>query len=201
MDSTSRGSRTAFILVWFVWACSAVATEGFQLRGIVTMEAERYVSLSSASGQSGWLKVGQQFDLHVVKEIRPASIILVGPDRREREIPLAAAPTKPLGATDGLMPIEQLDWTWIRSDANPMRREAPDLPYEIASGWNALSADERIRIENYYRLHGWTIHVAKRGERLFVTRARIREPGSLEKLDPDKFVEVNQTPDTRKGKR
>jgi hypothetical protein len=119
-----------------------------------------------------------------VKEILSASIILVGPDLKEQEIPLAAAPSKPLGTTAGRIPIEQLDWKWIRSDANPMRREAPALPYEIASGWDALSADERLRIENHHRLHGWTINVAKRGERPFVTRARIKDARSPRQARP-----------------
>ncbi len=166
----------------------AYGEEPLLLRGVVFMEAEGYASISSAHNRSGWLKVDQSFERNLIKEIKADRIIIVTPNNDEKLISLAVAKPGVSVSTGSLISIEQLNWPWINSTANVMRKEAPDLPYEIANGWGQLSDSERLRIENYYRIHGWGIKVERKASQLLVTRYHLRAPDYYKKIDPDKFV-------------
>ncbi len=166
--------------------------QSIQLRGIIFIGSEGYVSVSSKQTQCEWLKIGQHFEEYIIKEIKADSIIVVTSNNEVRVIPLSAAKPGLSSSGEKLIPLEQLNWKWINSDSNPMRREAPDLPYEIASGWSKLTDSERTRIENYYRMHGWGISIDQKGPRLFVSRFHLREPGYYQKLDPDNLVEAEK---------
>jgi len=86
--------------------------------------------------------------------------------------------------TEKLMPLEQLDWAWINSDENEMRNAIVNLPPEIAIHWLQLDPDDRIKLQNYYRIRGFELGVvfSKNGKGIHVTHERIRDPN---KLPPD----------------
>ncbi len=56
-----------------------------------------------------------------------------------------------------LLEASQVDWNWIRSDANPMRKKPESLPPWAQFGWNDLPEHIRIDFRNYYRSHGWDL--------------------------------------------
>lgn len=106
-------------------------------------------------------------------------ILVVDQSGAEREIGLKRTPIshaenrpekKPIG-------VHQLDWTWIKSDSNPMKDTAEVLPDWALKNWNSLSDDVKMDFQNRYRSHGWDFSVTQIApNRIHVSNTRLIDP-------------------------
>lgn len=88
-----------------------------------------------------------------------------------------------------LLPLEKIDWAWVSSEENPMRKRAVDLPFEVAMEWDTYTDADKIPLINYYRSHGWSLTVNHQSIGIRVRlepldnpanpRPRVRSPESL----------------------
>jgi hypothetical protein len=68
---------------------------------------------------------------------------------------------KPKVGHRSLLSLNKLDWAWIKSSENPMRKYPKTIPAWASAyrNWTNLSEDIKTDIRNYYRTHGWDIEV------------------------------------------
>ena len=76
-----------------------------------------------------------------------------------------------------LIAADQLNWPWIKSEANPMKRTAEVLPDWVLKNWDSLSDDVKTDFRNKYRQHGWdfTVNVVT-PDRVRVSNTRLIDP-------------------------
>lgn len=165
-------TRASIVLVLLAaFACAAAAAE-VRVKGLVSSGGLRPANLSAEDGPSRWCREGDSFSGFVVAAINATagSVSIVAPDGKRSELRLeqslitgsdrARIPTK-------LLQPDALDWAWIRSDANPMRRAPQPLPEWAVRAWADLDEDLRNDFRNYYRVHGWELTLVEaRGDRL-----------------------------------
>jgi hypothetical protein len=56
-----------------------------------------------------------------------------------------------------LIPAEELDWAWIRSDDNPMRHQPENISESMINDWVHGHPSARVAIRNHYRRMGWDV--------------------------------------------
>lgn len=159
--------------------CSVACAAPPAVRGLFQMGGVGYASLADDNPRhSQWVAVGQTWGDYAVAaiEVDAQRVVLIRTGGSERTVvELAGASIKP--ATQ-LIELSALDWAWIRSAANPMRRYPIELPVDLPRQWAALPESERIRIRNYYRQHGYDLEVQQIGEGMFQTSyVGLRAPG------------------------
>ena len=133
-----------------------------------------------------WLGVGSKWGAYTVKYISPAEgyVVLI----RSREILKLYLDTPRVNAVGASTEASRagdtskLDWNWITSDENPMKKRAIDLPSDIVIGWKYLSDKDRDGLKEYYRRHGFVLGVETSEKYINVTYERIHNPNT--KIDP-----------------
>lgn len=167
------------------------------VRGLFQMGGVGYASLADENPRhSRWVTVGQTWGDYTVAAIavEAQQVVLVRTGGSESTVvQLAGASIKPAAQ---LIELSALDWAWIRSAANPMRRYPVELPVDLPRQWAALPEDERIRIRNYYRQHGYDIEVQQIGEGMFQTSyVGLRAPGEKPQGKQVKPVPISKSKD------
>lgn len=159
-------------------------------KGAVAMNGKQYVILSVSGPprrDSPWLTIGESWESHKIIGFAEnlSSVKLADKSGHITNAPIVSKPIHYLKENshpkEKLIPLEQLDWAWINSDENEMRNTIVNLPLEITILWLHLDPDDRIKLQNYYRLRGVELGVAfnKNGKRIHVTQERIRDPNQL----------------------
>lgn len=170
------------------------------IHGVVVEGKTAFVSIRDRDGDSGpaWVEVGKRWDSYTILEVsRTAeSVRLLSHDGTMIEVPVTKGPNNgslPAGA-GLLVPLDKLDWKWIKSDANPMRKQPTPLPVEVALAWKDLSERAQYAWISYYRAHGFALSFHSDPEGLRVSLRVIRQPGVPR--DTTNKVPVNTLPQT-----
>lgn len=163
--------------------------------GAVVISDEVFVALAAADCAPKWCRLGDNYQgLKFVEISSDFSEIICLNNRNERlSLSLSRAELvelRPASATAPLIGLEQLDWKWIRSEANPMKNEAPDLPFEKAITWKDWPEQDRIILRNYYRKHGWDLVVEVSESRIKVERRPLYDPREPRVRDKTKNLEA-----------
>lgn len=164
---------------------SASFTTGFAseiiLRGIAVI-GDSAIAHVTAGGVGTWCKAGDRFAGWTIVEIDRATsaVVVEAKNGMRKSVGIAGATihdSGPLHVPKQLVRPEALDWNWIRSDQNPMRRKPHSLPEWAVLAWKDLDEDIRIDFRNYYRAHGWELtRVEVIGNRLRETIAPLQDP-------------------------
>ena len=137
--------------------------------------------LKDTEGQERWCREGDLFSEYKIKSIDPKfdQVIVVyktGSEHtlRLKNTPISEAKNK---LSKKLIAADQLNWPWIKSEANPMKRTAEVLPDWVLKNWDSLSDDVKTDFRNKYRQHGWDFTVTVvTPDRVRVSNTRLIDP-------------------------
>lgn len=168
-------------------AATSVNAKTVQLRGMMEVrQGGEYITLIAISEDdtavSGWLKAGSSWRQFTIIEASAKNGYAVirgsGTDQKitlEKQIvSKLKGPQQDFYETKTA--ARSLDWRWIKSDENPMKKRAFDLPPEIVLKWNILSDSEKEKIRDYYWRHGFDLTVEVKPQTIHVDYSRIRDP-------------------------
>jgi hypothetical protein len=155
-----------FAAVIFALHCRGYGKEeGIRLHGIVVTDEGSIAALTLSDGSYKWCSVGQTIGDYKVLEIKQnaSAVVVIDGAKQIHTLPvqrgnILKTDTSPNAQqSPGLIPLDQLNWAWIKSDENFMRKQPEPLPDWAIKEW--IKGDENFRIEmkNYYRTHGWDI--------------------------------------------
>ena len=120
-----------------------------------------WATIEHPKGTSKWCAVGDRVGDYKVVEIRYAKAEVVLTNIRTQEVLTISVQGLPhqSGQTSqgGLIPVEQLNWAWIRSDQNFMRTKPESPPHSAIVERQTASEEFRTALRNYYRQHGWEL--------------------------------------------
>ncbi len=155
------------ILSVFVQLTDAIASDTLPvLNGLMVAGHDQLAALQTTGNVQKWCAVGDTINGFTVKriDVQGNSIVVSGSDGADKTIVIAAAQVIPDGSArkGTLIGLEQLDWQWIKSDKNPMRKMPETLPEWAIRNWRSLSEDTKLDLRNYYRFHGWDLEVAEK---------------------------------------
>jgi hypothetical protein len=132
-----------------------------QSHGIFMEGQSMWASIEHPKGTSRWCVVGDSVGDYKVMAISYAKAEVVLSNNRTKEvitIPVLGLPPQAEQAKkSSLIPVEQLNWTWIRSDANFMRKMPESPPHDAIVEWQTASEEFKIALKNFYRQHGWEL--------------------------------------------
>lgn len=157
-------TRRIFILSLCLSVLPGWASErdaDIQSHGMLVEGQTVWTAIEHPKGTSRWCAVGDRVGEYKVLDIRYAQAEVVLTNTRTKEvvtIPVQGLPPQPESAKLGaLIPVEQLDWAWIRSDQNFMRDKPESPPHSAIVAWQTASEDFKIGLRNFYRKHGWEL--------------------------------------------
>ena len=137
--------------------------------------------LKDTDGQERWCREGDLFSEYKIKSIDPKfdQAIVVYKTGSEHTLRLTNTPISEAKnkLSKKLIAADQLNWPWIKSEANPMKRTAEVLPDWVLKNWDSLSDDVKTDFRNKYRQHGWdfTVNVVT-PDRVRVSNTRLIDP-------------------------
>jgi hypothetical protein len=156
------------------------------VEGVMRMGATPYAFLSLPGPErweSGWLRPGQWWEGFMLVDISATSTRVTVQDTSGQQLELGfyraikpVATPAPVPPVVGLVPLADLDWDWIRSEANGMRDQVTKLPLAVAMLWPTLDEQVRVRITNHYRVRGIDLRVEHGDGYIGVTHGRLRDP-------------------------
>jgi hypothetical protein len=85
--------------------------------------------------------------------------------------------------------IINMNWTWIDSDKNPMRKGAIHLPKDVLFDWKNLTNEEKGSITDYYLKHGFILEVDYQKDFIHDTYRAIQNPNR--QIDSKDLRKVN----------
>jgi hypothetical protein len=120
-----------------------------------------WAAIEHPKGLSRWCAIGDSVGDYRVMEISYAKAEVVLAHHRTKAVitvpVLGLPPQAGQARQSALIPVEQLNWAWIRSEANFMR-EKPESPPHSAIVERQTASDEfKIALKNFYRQHGWEL--------------------------------------------
>ncbi len=132
-----------------------------QSHGMFVEGQSIWATVEHPKGTSKWCTVGDRVGDYKVVEIRYAKAEVVLTNTRTQEIltiPVQGLPPQSgrVGQS-GLIPVEQLNWAWIRSNQNFMREKPESPPHKAIVEWQTASEEFKTALRNYYRQHGWEL--------------------------------------------
>lgn len=132
-----------------------------QASGIMVVDRTPTALLKANDTAGKWYSVGDTIRNYRVRaiDISGGLVVLQDNEGRSFEILLPAEKISQIAAEmpPRLTPAENLDWKWIRSEQNPMRKAPIPLPEWAVLAWEDGGEKFRIDFKNYYRAHGWEI--------------------------------------------
>ncbi|MBK8856747.1 MAG: hypothetical protein IPN11_03435 [Opitutaceae bacterium] len=150
------------LLCLYVFPINAVARDAeIQSHGIFMEGESIWTAIEHPKGTSRWRVVGDSVGDYKVVEISYAKAQVVLAHHKTKEVitipVLGLAPQAGPTAKSSLIPVEQLNWAWIRSDANFMREKPESPPHSAIVEWQTASDEFKIALRNFYRQHGWEL--------------------------------------------
>lgn len=142
-------------------AGASVEPAHIQSHGMFVEGHSIWATIEHPKGTSKWCTVGDRVGDYRVLEIRYANAEIVLTNTRTKEVltvPVQGLP--PLAGQTGqggLIPVEQLNWAWIRSNQNFMREKPESPPHKAIVEWQTASEEFKTALRNYYRQHGWEL--------------------------------------------
>lgn len=146
----------------FVLGVSALPGQ-VAFNGFLSTGKQIIVSLTLPDGRTTWCAKGDSIGEYEVVDINLESESVTVTDAKGQRMMIRISGTNIQTTADQIakkteiIPAEKLNWNWIRSDANPMRREPKPLPVWVATDWANLDENLRNDYRNYYRTHGWEL--------------------------------------------
>jgi len=158
-----------------------------QLRGMMEVsqggESITLIAISEDdTAVSDWLKAGSSWRQYkIVEASAKEGYAVISRSGADQKITLEKQKVSEQKSSqhDSVEPkteARSLDWRWIASDENPMKKRALDLPPEIVLKWSILSNSEKEKIRDYYRFHGFNLQVDVKPQTIHVDYSRIRNP-------------------------
>lgn len=161
LDMAPRRTLPLVSCLFALTANASVEPAHIQSHGMFVEGQTVWAAIEHPKGTSRWCTVGHQVGEFKVLEIRYAQAEVVVTNTRTKEvvtIPVQGLPPQPEKATvSALIPVEQLDWAWIRSDQNFMRDKPESPPHSAIVAWQTASEEFKIALRNFYRKHGWEL--------------------------------------------
>lgn len=149
-------------------------------KGSVVEGRQTLVMISSSNGFSKWCVPGDVVEGFKVQSVSPDGneLVVLSADGKPVTLKLETAKVKLAVSDDGLIPLSQLNWEWIKSDENPMKKMPEDLPSWATDSWATVPTDIKLDILNYFRAHGWGMEVSgsKAEGRVHVSAKRLLDP-------------------------
>jgi hypothetical protein len=175
---------------------AAIAPEtSIEIAGVYQRPVGAVLVLLARDGEvSGWISEGSTWSGHTYLSFDSSAgeAIVRSPNGELNRISLRSAKVTKTGTSQEkteLLPPEKIDWAWVSSEKNPMRKRAVDLPFEIVMEWDTYTDADKIPLINYYRSHGWNLSVTHQSIGIRVRlepldnpanpRSRVRPPESL----------------------
>lgn len=156
--------KLAAFMVFLAAAGPCVAVDvatGLQSHGIFMEGQTLWAAIEHPKGTSRWCAVGDFAGDYKVMEISYAKAEVVLANSRTKEtvtIPVLGLPPQAEQAKrSSLIPVEKLNWAWIRSEANFMREKPESPPHSTIVEWQNASEEFKIALRNFYRQHGWEL--------------------------------------------
>lgn len=164
--------------VFVIYGCSF--GKEILVHGIVMEDEAAQASLRVDGKPSKWLQVSQTIEGYTLTSIDPTkgTVELLTPEGILQSVSMTKAISAPQdGApTPQLLALNQLNWSWIKSEDNPMRHMREVLPDWAGMNWKTLSEETKISLRNYYRSHGWDITVTETPTGYHVRNTRLKDP-------------------------
>jgi hypothetical protein len=158
--------RVTAFLIWISFVLSATvslptalaSSETPTLFGVIGDNENKRAWLGVDIKNSRWHREGSLSGGYEIVEIQTQKgyVVVRKPGQQNITIWLSGmgGPSEPEST---LIPLEELDWAWIKSDQNPMKNAPRPLPEWIVLSWKQMRERARIDIYNYYRVHGWNL--------------------------------------------
>ncbi len=166
-----------------------------EIAGVYQRPVGSVLVLLARDGEvSGWIPEGATWRGHTYLRFDPSAseTIIRAPNGELNRISLRSTKVTKTNTSEEkieLLPPENIDWAWVSSEKNPMRRRAVDLPFEVVMEWDTYTDADKIPLINYYRSHGWSLTVTHQSIGIRVRlepldnpanpRPRVRSPESL----------------------
>lgn len=129
-----------------------------RLQGIMGVAGKYYASLAMprAGGvASAWVTDNEALPSCVVEHVDSQKVtVKVRGSGKIETLWLNNAPSNP---SDGQAAVAEFSRQWINSKSNPMLYRATPLPPKVAGKWMTLTLEEREKIIEYYKKHGWQL--------------------------------------------
>ena len=147
-------------------ASRAVELKDIELRGIIREDPRTIAYLLLSDGRGKWCAEGDVIGVYTLRtihlEANEAVVEAAGRPSRQTLSLVKPSPgeakASPTGHGAGkLLPAADLDWSWIRSEANPMRKAPEPLPDWVALEWARIDDAVRKDFQNFSRRHGWEL--------------------------------------------
>lgn len=140
------------------------AAEGPRLEGLMIINKNAVARIVQRDGSARWFAVGDKVGEFSLSEIdnEQERVVLKNSAGESQVIVLAQskvahAEVEKLTTNKTVVKPEDLNWAWIRSDANPMRKAPEALPLWVVLAWPDLGEDIQTDFKNFYRNHGWDL--------------------------------------------
>lgn len=154
MRSLARG--VVCLCATLVAFVAGAATAPPRLHGVASIGDVWMASLSPGGNPQRWCRVGDRAGEFVVAAIDLESVTLTGADG----MPLIVRLPEPKVANVNAPPTDPQEWKrWVNSRGNPMLEKPAPFPV-TPRHWPVLAAERRRAIEEWYRLHGWSVDVS-----------------------------------------
>ncbi len=171
------------LLALFASTTRAVPDSVPVINGLMVAGKDNLAAIQIGGSAPKWCAAGDAVGGYTVKAVNvPANSVLLV-DRAGKEWAINLATAKVIDDTKArrvaLLALEALDWKWIKSDANPMKKLPEDLPEWAAFNWKSLSEDTKMEFRNYYRSHGFDLAVEVKNPRIIhVSCPRLVDPST-----------------------
>lgn len=152
----------ALVCILAVIASFASAMPRFE--GILVARGQSAALICLEDGRSKWCVPGDRIGGYELIKIDRVSeeVTLSNQNGETTRIRIS---TSTIGKVDitalkpvkALTALRDLDWKWIKSDANPMRQRPEPLPEWAVLAWETSGDDFRTDFLNFYRAHGWEL--------------------------------------------
>lgn len=153
-----------FLFFLILVTMSLRAAEMVRFDGIMIIRGKATVLVFLDDERNKWCAVGDKIGPYTVTEIKAdeEKITLRDSEGSESQVRLSRSIIRKTGiykskSAPTLTDPKNLNWAWIRSDANPMRKQPEPLPEWAVLVWQSSGEDFRIGFKNYYRAHGWEL--------------------------------------------
>jgi hypothetical protein len=166
-------------LLCCLFALKAPLRGELHYKGSVVDSGQTLIMISSSNGFNKWCMLGDSVEGCKIRGISPDGnqLTVENTAGKRSTLLLEKAKVKMVVGDDGLIPLDQLNWKWIKSQDNPMRKMPETLPTWAYSNWATLSNEIKTDLLNYYRAHGWDVEVNEKAEgRVHVRNTRLRDP-------------------------
>lgn len=129
----------------------------FSVRGTVMMGSDGVAAIrDEQTAKISWLEKDAVVGDYIIKEITPDAVVLS--NRKTQATSTLSVVKASILESDSTNNRPALySKAWINSTDNPMLHSTQPLPTEVIRGWEKMTTEERLRVQEYYLNHGWRL--------------------------------------------